>query len=214
MASPDTRARRERAAEGATGPVAVKVGECCGEGVGASDFDESRLQRDCGGVRVLAIDAATVTGWATNCDRPDSGVAEFAVKRGSSPGMRYLLFRNWLTILVRRHTPEVIVYEQMGHFKSGQAAEVCMGLMTRVQEVAYAEGVECCAVSPCTLKKWATGKGTADKDRMLAEAETRAVSYGWRHPQDHNEGDAMLLCLYAEAGFPEPEVKARKKRGR
>jgi hypothetical protein len=46
-------------------------------------------------MKVLALDLATKSGWATNVGR-QSGVQTFDVKRGESPGMRFLRCRAWL----------------------------------------------------------------------------------------------------------------------
>lgn len=43
-------------------------------------------------MNILALDMATKTGWATNAGRT-SGVQTFDVKRGESPGMRFLRCR-------------------------------------------------------------------------------------------------------------------------
>ncbi|WP_432214628.1 hypothetical protein, partial [Salmonella enterica] len=54
------------------------------------------------GVPVLALDLATKTGWAL-VDRQGvltSGVQSFPLRRGESPGMRWLRFRRWLREIV------------------------------------------------------------------------------------------------------------------
>ena len=46
-------------------------------------------------MKILALDLATKSGWATNVDH-QSGVQVFDVRRGESPGMRFLRCRAWL----------------------------------------------------------------------------------------------------------------------
>ena len=42
-------------------------------------------------MNLLALDLATKTGWSTNIHGRCAGVIEFPIKRGESPGMRFLL---------------------------------------------------------------------------------------------------------------------------
>lgn len=53
--------------------------------------------------------------------------------------------------------------------------------------VAIDGGHEVCTVTPSELKRYATGKGNADKDAMVAAARR----LGWEG-DDHNEADAFL----------------------
>ena len=46
-------------------------------------------------MKILALDLATLTGWASSVGRT-SGVQVFDVRRGESPGMRFLRCRAWL----------------------------------------------------------------------------------------------------------------------
>lgn len=122
--------------------------------------------------------------------------------------MRFLEFRVWLKGLVETLQPDVIVYEQ-AHHRGGSATELCVGLTTRIQEVAAECGAEYRACHTATLKAWATGKGTASKEEMMKVAGELLK----REPVDDNESDAVLLLAWAEAGFPEhkPIKKAKKK---
>jgi hypothetical protein len=44
-------------------------------------------------MNILTLDLATKTGWASNILGRRSGVVEFQLKRGESPGMRFLRCR-------------------------------------------------------------------------------------------------------------------------
>jgi len=121
-------------------------------------------------------------------------------------------FRLWLTDLVERLRPEVIVYEQ-AHHRGGAATELCVGFVTRVQEIAAAHGVEYRAVHSSALKIHATGKGNADKPAMLEAAQRRFGAAMRGHlVLDDNHADALLLLGFALDGFPErePAKRARK----
>jgi crossover junction endodeoxyribonuclease RuvC len=147
-------------------------------------------------VRLLALDLGTRTGWALlENGRVESGVETFDVKRGESPGMRYLNFNRWLEAIVSvGHQPDLIVYEQ-SHQRGGAATEVAAGFATRVQEFCARLAIEHAAVHTATLKKWTTGKGNADKAAMLA-----AVARRWgRRVDTDDEADAIALLEYARA---------------
>ena len=144
-------------------------------------------------MRIIAVDPGTHCGWATwDGTHLESGVQVFDLKRGESPGMRFLRFREWLGGLVGLIRPAVLVFEQ-AHHRGGYATEVLVGMTTRIQEAAAEAGCEHVAVHTATLKKWATGKGGASKAEMIAAACDR---YGeW--VTDDNEADSLLLLAYA-----------------
>ncbi len=151
-------------------------------------------------MRILALDCATKTGWAI-CEGGkiiESGVQEFSLQRGESNGMRFLRFNRWLSEMVL--AIDVIAYEQ-AHHRGGAATEVCVGMTTRVQELAASRKCECLPVHTGRLKKWATGNGAASKDAMIEEASSRIIAQDLHAMLvtiiDDNHADAILLALYA-----------------
>lgn len=142
---------------------------------------------------ILAIDAATKTGWCLIKDGKiyESGVQDFSKRRGESNGAMFLRFRNWLSRLMDLNV-KFVVYEQ-AHHRGGAATEICVNLTGRVQEACAEKGVEYATVHTGTLKKWACGSGKADKDQMMA----RAVALLGRPPLDDNEADACLMGAWA-----------------
>lgn len=155
---------------------------------------------------ILALDLATATGWAYRVDgKLESGVQDFTLKRGESPGMRYVNFNRWLRevcpplldTLAAGHLG-LIAYEQ-AHHRGGAATEVLVGLTTRVQEYCARWQINHVAVHTATLKRFATQKGNASKAEMLA-----AVNGRWRWRIDappitnDNEADAVALLHYVE----------------
>ncbi len=151
-------------------------------------------------MRILALDLATIIGWATNIEGRRSGTVEFELKRGESPGMRFLRCRAWLISLygLLGREIDVICYEQ-AHHRGGAATEVCVGLATELQAFAAEKGIELMPVHTATLKKFATGSGRANKKDMMKAAR----AHGW-DPRDDNEADGVLLLEYA---ISELEVK-------
>lgn len=148
-------------------------------------------------MRILALDLATKTGWALQeADRVESGVQIFDVKRGESPGMRYVRFRRWLEEVGAR--AEIIVYEQTVSSPGRIAVEIADGFATRIQEYCAVRGIEHATVYPSTLKKFVTGKGNAKKPAMKESAQRR----GWLDAMttgDDNEIDARCVLHYALA---------------
>ena len=94
-------------------------------------------------MNILDLDLATITGWATNMGARLSGTMEFKLKRGESPGMRFLRCRAWLAEMfeLMAGNIDVIVYEQ-AHHRGGAATSVCVGLVTEVLAFAADRGIE------------------------------------------------------------------------
>jgi hypothetical protein len=151
-------------------------------------------------MNVLAVDPGSTLGWALSMNGiVESGVEDFSLRRGESPGARFLRFRRWLfdidelAIRTTGRGLALVVYE-MAHHRGGAATEVACGFTTRLQEHAAAtSGCECVAVHSARLKKATTGRGNVGKAEMVAAARKR-----WNlEPTDDNHADA--LCLLALA---------------
>ncbi len=144
-------------------------------------------------MNIFALDLATKTGWSTNIHGRRTGVIEFPIKRGESPGMRFLRCRAWLNEMWKLlgGQVDVICYEQ-AHHRGGAATACCVGLITELLAFAAEHNIEIMPVHSATLKKFATGSGKANKKEMIKAAEQQ----GW-NPQDDNEADACLLLEYA-----------------
>jgi hypothetical protein len=151
-------------------------------------------------MNILAVDPGSKLGWALSmAGTIESGVEDFSLRRGESPGARFLRFRKWLadiTELCTRQTGQtlhLIAYEQP-HHRGGHATEVACGFSTRLQEhAAGTSGCECVSIHTATLKKRATGSGRAGKPEMIAAARER-----WSlEPTDDNHADALCILAWA-----------------
>lgn len=170
-------------------------------------------------MRILALDLGTRTGWALwDGTRRESGVQTFDVKRGESPGMRYLRFNRWLDDVARvpwtrapdpyrDQVVDLVVYEQtLARFARGQGqTEIAVNLAGRVQEFCARYEIQHAAVWPATLKKWTTGKGNAKKPAVVAAVNER---FGPPFVTDDNEADAIALLEYARAELV-PDASSR-----
>ncbi len=144
-------------------------------------------------MNVLALDLGTRTGWALRENGMiESGTDTFDVKRGESPGTRYMRFNRWLDEFALHPSAglprvELIVFEQ-AHHRGGAATEVAAGFSTRVLEFCARHGIEHAVVHSARLKKFATGKGNASKTEML-----EAVARRWKRVETDDEADALAL---------------------
>lgn len=147
----------------------------------------------------MALDLGTSTGWAYRTPtRFHHGTQRFEVKRGESPGMRYVRFNRWIRDMgatADEQFVELVAYE-MPHNRGGAATEISNGFSTRVQEFCAEIGCEHVSVHSATLKKWTTGKGNADKRDMVA-----AVNAKWCAVETDDEADAVALLHYVEANI-------------
>jgi Holliday junction resolvasome RuvABC endonuclease subunit len=163
-------------------------------------------------VRILALDLATRTGFATwDGAARRSGFVDLKPGRGESPGMLFVNFERWLQDRWVQDLPPsvnwtLIVYEQAFHMKSGYAAGIAFGLIGVTLKFCAERGIEHAAVNGARLKKWVTGDGAAKKERVVSkvvqaffgsdseeERARRALSL------DHNEADAIALVEFARA---------------
>ena len=144
-------------------------------------------------LNIVALDLATKTGWACVIDgKVSSGVQVFDLKRGESPGMRFLRLRAWLNEMMELSGKvDVVVFEQ-AHHRGGAATQLCVGMATEVMAWAAKIGAETMPVHTGTLKKFATGTGNAGKPEMIEAAKKMGHA-----PTDDNEADACCLLEYA-----------------
>jgi Holliday junction resolvasome RuvABC endonuclease subunit len=142
-------------------------------------------------MNILALDLGTFCGWALQeAGRIDSGVQIFDLKRGESPGMRFVRFRRWLDEIAAK--VDVVVFEA-AHHRGGAATAVASGFAAHVMTYCAERNIQHASVHTATLKKYATGSGRADKAAVL-----EAVRRRWKaEVVDDNEADALALLHYA-----------------
>ena len=148
-----------------------------------------------GTTSVLALDLGTATGWALRGrdDRITSGTITFRTSRFEGGGMRYLRFTNWLTEIDRLAGPiDRVVFEEVRRHASTDSSHVYGGFLATMtawceqRETAYQ------GVPVGTIKRFATGRGNADKTAVIAAIRLRGFN-----PSDDNEADALAILLWA-----------------
>jgi Holliday junction resolvasome RuvABC endonuclease subunit len=145
-------------------------------------------------MRILALDVATVTGWAW---ADGYGEESFHPTPRESKGMRFIKFNGWLDGMIRDIKPDLIVYEQP-HARGGAANQALGGLVAILQKKCIESGIEYTCVHSGELKKFATGKGNANKERMIEAAKER---YGIDGDLTDNEADALHIYHWALKEF-------------
>lgn len=147
-------------------------------------------------MNLLALDLGTKTGWATLCENiRHSGVQVFDLKRGESPGMRFLRFHRWLIDFPMR--PELVIYEE-AHHRGGAATAVAYGFQSHLFSWCAQAGIEHQGLHSATLKKFATGSGKAGKNDMVAALSRK---FGTPLNMDDNEADASWLLEWARVNI-------------
>jgi Holliday junction resolvasome RuvABC endonuclease subunit len=155
---------------------------------------------------LLALDLASKTGWAFGevAERPltpieanahakceiESGTVRFSGEGGAF----FRSFATWLTTMLNRHQPNIVVFEapvlpSRTQLKTIRRLYTLAGLTEMLAEPLVDQVFEAHLQA---IKKHATGNGRADKAAMMRAAQ----AMGWR-PVDDNEADALWLHSYA-----------------
>lgn len=135
-------------------------------------------------MNILSLDIATKTGWKTSTS---SGVWNLKPNRGESEGMRVVRFKSKVRELIKMESINLVSYERPAgmHKASIMVASEMVGVL---KDLCIEMGVDLACYSAPEIKKFATGKGNANKEAMVKAA----ISLGY-HPQDDNEADAIHL---------------------
>lgn len=146
-------------------------------------FTESPAQK-VGGIKILALDIATKTGWKT---KTASGVWDLKPNRGESEGMRVVRFKSKVREMISLEAITLVSYERpAGLYKSSlMVASEMIGVL---KDLCIELGIELACYSATEIKKFATGKGNANKEAMIE----KAIEMGY-NPKDDNEADAIHL---------------------
>lgn len=162
-------------------------------------------------MNILALDTATVTGWAVTVDGKvhTSGAADFSIKPTSHQGHRFNWYMDWLGDTVRDFKINLISYEAVvgGKHAGGKTSLVQKGLEALTHLVAArCDEIPVWSFSAATIKKWATGNGqlTHESKQLMVRTALKAFpdqhfvahrptkSQPWAF--DDNQCDALWLA--------------------
>ena len=139
----------------------------------------------------MAIDLGTTAGWALALKGSDaalSGVWSFARGKFDGAGMRFVKFRKKLQDLHDIFGIEAVYFEGVRAHKGVDAAHAYGGFMAVLQAFCEENAIPYDGVSVQDIKKYATNRGNADKDAMVAAVR------GWGYdPATSDEADAIAI---------------------
>jgi Holliday junction resolvasome RuvABC endonuclease subunit len=136
-------------------------------------------------INILAIDQASNCGWKT---KNAHGVWDFNTRKDESSGMKMLRFRSKLKEVCELEQINLIVYERVAGRHANSIIHASK-MVAMIETFCEENNIEYKAVSATEVKKFATGKGNANKDKMI---EAARLKYGYEG-NDDNEADAILI---------------------
>lgn len=158
---------------------------------------------------ILALDIATVTGWAwSDGTTIEHGLWDLRRAHVGHEGEVYANFENRLYDFLDRRPVDKIWFEELLFAdKSLASVKLRTALRAYVVGTAAKNQIAFDSVAITTLKHFATGNGHAGKPEMVHACRCKL---GF-DVSDHNEVDALWVLHYGQAEHVE-KVKAVKKR--
>ena len=149
---------------------------------------------------ILAIDAATVTGWALGhtSARPRLETLDMSSFKDRGRGYRFELMRVWLNKMLDKHNVDLIAFEApiLTKFSNINMTRNQQGLTAIIESVAVCRKIEYIDFPPASVKKALSFTGRAKKDQMMRAAKGRGFK-----PMNDNEADAAGVWLCALEQF-------------
>lgn len=152
-------------------------------------------------MNILTLDLSLVaTGWAWSMD----SLASYGLITAKGlDGIQRIAHIAMRIATDARHA-DVVVLEGPSLHSQGRGTCDRWALRGVVLHELYLAGKPFVEIPPSSLKQFATGKGNANKDAMIAAA---IRSFGFEG-SDNNEADAWLLLAMAEAHYDGADVPA------
>jgi hypothetical protein len=148
---------------------------------------------------VLALDLATVTGWAIGPlgAAPVYGSIQLG---GPSRAARYAALLDWLDDAQRVHGPigEIFVEAALIHGAGLDRARLALGLLAHLELWGFDNGARILDEMPATTRREMLGRGTFPKGEAKAAVMAWCRERGFS-PADDNAADALVLWCRAQA---------------
>lgn len=146
-------------------------------------------------MNILALDLGQSCGWAMNINgKIKSGVWNLKPSKFDSSGVKFVKFRHFLELELIIGGVEKVYYEAVRMHRAIDAAQAYGGYVSQLQVVCHEFDIPYEGVAVQTIKKHGTGKGTADKDMMVAAAVKKFKGINIIN-DDH--ADALWLLDYS-----------------
>ena len=149
-------------------------------------------------MKILALDLATVTGWAIN-EPKTYGTWNLKIKKDESDGMRVIRFKRKLAEVFECCHPNLVVFERPAG-RNARAIITQSELMGVVKSMCIESDIPYRAYSASEIKMLATGKGNSGKPLVVAAAREKLGYAG----VDDNEADALWLLELAKQDYYSP----------
>ncbi len=152
--------------------------------------------------RAMGIDPAMNSTGVVYPGRSSEPVIQlYRPPKESADGMaRIAWMRRWLSSLLRVVKPDVVAIEGYSMGSKGRAVFNIGEFGGVMRFTIWEAGATIVEVPPATLKVYATGSGTAEKDAMIAEAIRRLGYAG----SNRDEADALWLYAMAMDAYGAP----------
>lgn len=148
------------------------------------------------GMKVLALDLSlTATGWADN-----DGQGTISPKKRPSDiyGTVSTIQEIYSAVSEKVSGSDVVVIEGPSFDSLYGKAHERAGLWWRIALYVLALGIPLVVIPPSQIKKWATGKGNAKKDEVVASVVKLCVKhFPEREVINNNEADALAMWMMA-----------------
>lgn len=145
-------------------------------------------------MKILALDPAEICGWAI--DKNLYGIWNLKIKRDESSGMKLVKFKAKINEICNLMNIELIVFERPGgRFKNDIISHAKFQAI--IEDYCLSNNIQYKGYSSKEIKKFASGKGNANKNEMV-EAAKKKFNY---EGEDHNEADAICLLNLAISEF-------------
>ena len=153
-------------------------------------------------MKILAIDPGQKMGFAYNVrsgSKPTlgrsstTGMYQLAQdKRWSGAGMPFLRLKRWLVEKHTEHKFDSIYFEEVRKHTGTDAAHFYGGFVGTLMAFCEEYSIPYESVPVGTIKKHATGNGSAGKDKVIASIREKGYFV-----EDDNEADAIAIWFFA-----------------
>ncbi len=137
-------------------------------------------------MKILAIDPASILGWAIS--NTEYGIWDLKTRKDESMGMKLIRLKSKLNEIHSLEKIDIVVYERPGGFHTNSIIHQSK-LIAVIETWCEENRIEYRAYSSTEIKKFATGKGNANKEKMIEYAKSKLGYLG----NDDNEADALWL---------------------